>query len=329
MIMGENGKKRTWLKETLAVFFGLCVLAIIPLVSSEYITILLTRALILAIVAVSLNILIGNTGLGHIGHAAFFAVGAYTAAILEVRYHWNFLTILLFSGVMPALFAAAAGLLLLRAAGLVFLMISLAIAMCIWGLIYRWVSLTGGDNGITGIPRPHLGIPLDLAGTTNFYYFVMFFFILALILMVMLIRSPFGKTLLGIRDSESRMKVLGYDVWLHKYLVLIITSAFAGIAGNLYVYFNTFIGPNVADLGSCMDFVLMMVIGGIGTIVGPILGSVIIVLLKELVSVYTERWLLFLGIAYVITATYAPEGIVGLWRDFIRRWTMKLSVPKQ
>jgi branched-chain amino acid transport system permease protein len=221
--------------------------------------------------------------------------------------------------------SAVAALLLLRATGNFFLIISLAIAMCIWGLIYRWVSITGGDNGIRGIPRPDLGSSWDLANTNHFYYFILLFFAICLVLMILVIKSPYGKTLMGIRDNENRMRVLGYNVWLHKYLALIIASAFAGLAGNLYAYYNTFIAPNMADLGSCMDFVLMVIIGGPGTLPGALIGSLIIVFLKELVSVYTARWVIFLGIAYILTGLYAPEGITGLWHSYSRR---KSASPK-
>ncbi len=299
---------------------------LLPAVASEYITILATRALIFSIVALSLNILIGYTGLGHIGHAAFFAIGGYTTAILATRLHAPFSLTLPAAIALTVAASAVAALLLLRATGLFFLMISLAIAMCVWGLIYRWVSITGGDNGIREIPRPDLGITWKLASTNDFYYFILLFFAICLVLMVLVIKSPYGKTLMGIRDDENRMRVLGYNVWLHKYLSIIIASAFAGLAGNLYAYYNTFIAPNIADLGSCMDFVLMVIIGGPGTLPGAIIGSLIIVFLKELVSVYTARWVIFLGIAYIITGLYAPEGITGLWRSYSQKKSVR-SMP--
>ncbi len=295
------------------------ILISIPWIVPEYFTILLTRALILAIVALSLNILIGYTGVGHLGHAGFFAIGGYAAAIMAIRFKSHFFITLFASVGLAAGAAAVAAFLLLKASGLYLLIISLAIAMCIWGVAYRWVSMTGGDNGISGIPRPNLGFFGNLAETNNFYYFVLFFFVICLILMILIISSPYGKTLMGIRYSENRMRVLGYNVWLHKYLALIITSAFAGLGGNLYAYYNTFISPSIGDLGSCMDFVLMVIIGGPGTIAGPCLGAVIIVTLKELVSVYTTRWLLFLGTAYILTALYAPEGLLGLWQKYHKK----------
>jgi branched-chain amino acid transport system permease protein len=317
MIMPAKAKNGKWFWLSWVVVIAIALL--LPAVASEYITILVTRALIFAIVAFSLNILIGYTGLGHIGHAAFFAIGGYTTAILATRLHVPFSLTLPAAIGLAVVASALAAFLLLRAAGLFFLIISLAIAMCIWGLIYRWVSITGGDNGIRGIPRPDLGIPWDLAGTNGFYYFILLVFAICLVLMVLIIQSPYGKTLMGIRDDENRMRVLGYNVWLHKYLAIILASAFAGLAGNLYAYYNMFIAPNIADLGSCMDFVLMVIIGGPGTLPGALIGSIIIVFLKEFVSVYTDRWVIFLGIAYIVTGLYAPEGITGLWRSYFQK----------
>jgi branched-chain amino acid transport system permease protein len=191
--------------------------------------------------------------------------------------------------------------------------------MGVWGLAYRLVSITGGDSGITGIPAPDLGLPWDMSHPVPFYYFILFFFIVCFVLFYLLIHSPFGKTLVGIRDNEARMKVLGYNVWLHKYLALIIAGGFAGLAGNLYAYFNSFVSPSDVNLDRCMEVVLMVTIGGSGTLVGAGLGAIIIVFLKNLVSVYTGRWLMILSVVYVITALYAPEGIMGLFKRFEKR----------
>ena len=314
--MKQEARRRNW--SLIALGAVAAIIVIFPWISPEYFTILLTRALILSIVALGLNILIGFTGIGHLGYAGFFALGAYTTGIMATRLEADFgLTFFSSIGIAAAATAIVA-ILLLRASGLYLLIISLAIAMCIWGLAYRWVSLTGGDNGITGIVRPHFEILGDMAVTSNFYYFILFFFVICLILTISIIKSPFGKTLIGIKESEDRMKVLGYNVWLHRFLALMISSVFAGLGGNLYAYYNTFVGTSFADLGTCMDFVLMVIIGGPGTIVGPFLGAIIIVLLKEVVSVYTTRWLLILGITYMLTALYAPEGVVGIWQRYFK-----------
>jgi branched-chain amino acid transport system permease protein len=290
------------------------ILVILPPIIPSYVVMLMTQSLVYSIVAMSLDLLIGYSALRSLGHGAFFAIGAYTTGILVIRLHVGFFTSLLASIGMGAGSSALVALLTLRAAGIYFLLITLAIAMCVWGLIYRWVSLTGGDNGIMDIPRPDIGIGLNFLDPMYFYYFVLLFFAICLILIYLLVRSPFGRTLVGIRDSESRMKVLGYNVWLHKYMVLIIAGAFAGVGGNLYAYYNRFVGPNDGDLVQCMEFVLMVSIGGQGTLIGPNIGAFVITLLKNMVSVYTKRWLMILAFIYILSAKYAPEGFMGLLR---------------
>ena len=295
------------------------VLFVLPPVLPAYIVILLTQSLIFCIVAMSLDLLVGYTNLGSLGHAAYFAIGAYTTAILVTRYHVGFAGCLLSSIGVAAAGAALLGLLALKAAGVYFLLITLAIAMTLWGLIYRWTSMTGGENGIVGIPRPDLGLSLNLINPVYFYFFILFCFIICSIFIFLLVRSPFGRTLMGIRDSESRMKVLGFNVWLHKYLAYIIAGAFAGVGGNLYAYYNSFVSPNNASLSQCLEIVLMVSMGGPGTMIGANLGSFIITFLKNLVSVYTKRWMMILAVVYVMSALYAPEGILGLLKQFQRQ----------
>jgi branched-chain amino acid transport system permease protein len=295
-----------------ASVLALVLLAVLPARLPGYVVILLTEALIFAIVAGSLDLLIGYTGLASLGHSAFFAVGAYATAILVTRHQTAFGWTLVASVALAAVASGLIALLALRATGLYFLMITLSVAMCAWGLAYRWVSLTGGDTGVTGVPRPHLG--LMSAPALDFYYTVFALFVGCLVLYLLLIGSPFGKTLVGIRDSESRMRVLGYDVWLHKYVALVVAGGFAGLAGSLYAYYNGFVGPAVVDLGHSMEFVLMVIVGGPGTLVGPLMGAFIITFLGKMVSVYTERWVMVMAAVYLVTALWAPRGILGLLR---------------
>ncbi len=301
---------------------AILVFVVLPPVLPTYVVILLTQSFVYCIVAMSLDVLIGYTNLGALGHGAFFAIGAYTTAILVTKYHVGF-AVSLFSAIgVAAGSSAILAFLFLRAAGIYFLLITLAVAMCIWGLIYRWVSLTGGDNGIMDIPRPKLGLPWNLLDPVYFYYFVLVFFIICFVLLYLLVRSPFGRTLVGIRDSETRMKVLGYNTWLHKYLALIIAGAFAGLGGNLYAYYNRFVGPNDADLAQCMEFILMVSIGGQGTLVGSNIGAFLITFLRNMVSVYTKRWMMILALIYILNAKYNPAGIMGLLRRFKKRGSM-------
>jgi branched-chain amino acid transport system permease protein len=296
----------------MAMGIALLALLILPPLFPPYVTVLLTQGLIYALAAMSLDILIGYTGLAALGHAAFFAIGAYTAAILISRLQVGFGATVMASVGMAAVAAAALGPLSLRATRIYFLMITLSIAMCLWGLIYRWASFTGGDNGISGIPRPEFGLPWSMSEDRFFYYFILAVFIVFAMLVTRLIRSPFGKTLVGIRDSESRMRVLGFNTWFHKYLAYIIAGALAGFAGNLYAYYNSFVNADIANLPGCMKLVLMVSLGGKGTLLGPAIGAVIITFLENMVSVYTDRWLMVLGVVYVVTARAIPGGIMAL-----------------
>jgi branched-chain amino acid transport system permease protein len=203
------------------------------------------------------------------------------------------------------------GLLAIRAAGTYFLMITLALGMVVWGLAFRWVSLTKGDNGISGVPRPELGLPWSLSGPLPFFYFVLLAALLAWALLGLLVSSPFGLGLEGIRDSESRMRALGYNVWLHKYLAFVISGALAGFAGVLWAYYNGFVSPVDVQLVTSVETLLMVALGGPGTLVGPAVGAALIVFLKNFVSVYTKRWLLILGAVYIGAILFAPRGLVG------------------
>jgi branched-chain amino acid transport system permease protein len=288
--------------------------AVAPLLPSYPLT-LLTQALVSAIFAMSLDLLLGYTGLPSMGHAAYFGVAAYTVAILAVEAKVGF-----FACVLAALFAAGVaaalfGLLAIRATGTYFLMITLALGMVMWGLAFRWVSMTKGDNGISGVPRPALALPWDLSAPLPFFYFTLAGTALAWLGLGLLVRSPFGMSLKGIRESESRMRSLGYNVWLHKYLAFILSGVFAGFAGTLWAYYNGFVSPVDVQLVTSVEALLMVALGGSGTLVGPAIGAALIVFLKNFVSVYTKRWLLILGAVYIGVILFAPRGIVGALRS--------------
>jgi branched-chain amino acid transport system permease protein len=295
------------------IIFLLSLIAPPPFVSSFLLT-LLTQALIYAILAMSLDIILGYTGLASLGHAAYFGLGAYSVGILATRYGAGFAVALPAGVLVAVLVAAIFGLVALRATGVYFLMITLALGMVVWGLAHRWVTMTQGDNGISAIPRPDLGLPWSLSLSIPFYYFTLAGFLIAFSILRMIVRSPFGQTLVGIRESESRMRTLGYHVWLHKYIGFVIAGGFGGFAGVLWAYYNGFVSPVDLQLATSVEVLLMVALGGRATLIGPALGAGIIVLLKNLVSVYTHRWLLILGAVYILTIVYAPEGILGAIR---------------
>src|SRR5262249_19716590 len=273
-----------------AVIVFLLLLISPPFLSSFLLT-LLTQALIYAILAMSLDIILGYTGLASLGHAAYFGLGAYSVGILSTRYGAGFWVTLPTGVLLAVAVAAIFGLVALRSPGVYFLMITLALGMVVWGLAHRWVTMTQGDNGISAIPRPDLGLPLSLAHSIPFYYFALAGFLITFWILWVIVRSPFGQTLVGIRESESRMRTLGYHVWLHKYIGFIIAGGFGGFAGVLWAYYNGFVSPVDLQLATSVEVLLMVALGGRGTLLGPALGAGIIVFLKNLVSVYTHRWL--------------------------------------
>ena len=274
---------------------------------------LITQALIFGILAMSLDLLLGYTGLPSLGQAAYFGVAAYAVALLATERQVGLVGCAAAGIGLAAVTAAVFGLVAIRARGTYFLMITLALGMVMWGLAFRWVSLTKGDNGVSGVPRPELGA-LSLSAALPFFYFTLAAAAASWALLGLLVTSPFGLGLKGIRGSESRMAALGYNVWLHKYLAFVIAGVFAGLAGVLWAYYNGFVGPTDVQLVTSVEALLMTALGGPGTLIGPVLGAGVIVFLKNFVSVYTKRWLLILGAVYIGVILFAPHGIVGTLR---------------
>lgn len=299
--------------------FGIILFLLIlgPLFLPEYIVTLLSQSLIFGILAMSLDILVGFTGLPSLGHAAFLGVGAYSVAIMSAEHGVGFWGCMAGAIVLSMVVAAVFGLIALRATAVYFLMITLALAMIVWGVAYRWYRLTKGDNGISGIARPALGLPWSLWSETYFFYFVLFFFVISYLLLYLLMRSPFGYTLVGVRDSESRMQAMGYNTWLHKYIAYIVAGIFGGVAGALWAYFNGFVSPPDIELGISIESLLMVLLGGAASLIGPFIGACIVVFMKQYLSIYVGRWLMILGATYIITVLYLPRGINGGLEDLL------------
>ena len=299
------------------------ILGLLPLFLRPYHTGLLTLILIFSIFAMSLDILQGYTGMPSLGHAAFLGTSAYVVGLLNVKvFHGCNFGIELTAGVVSAaVMASILGLIVLRSKDVYFLMILLASSMMLWGIAFKWRALTGGDDGLPGISRPVLNfIGLELGNATHFYYFVLLFFIVSVVLMYMVVHSPFGHTLLGIRESDVRMQSLGYNIWLHKYIAFIVAAIFAGIAGILMAYYNGFVSPSEFHLVTSAEALIIVILGGAGTLFGPAIGACIIILIKTYVSGYTEHWMIVLGIVYMAAVMFAPEGVYVLFKQFLRRW---------
>jgi branched-chain amino acid transport system permease protein len=298
----------------LIVALSLVVVAYIVPHTTSFVVLLTTRAMCFAILAMSVDLLLGFTGLSSMGQAAYFGVGAYLTAILAAKYHvglgWDFWLVVILGMLIGAALAALFGLFAMRASGVYFLMITLALGQCVWGLAYRWNSLTGGDNGINVTSRPDFG--LDLSNENTFFYLVFAFFAVSLIVLYVLVRSPFGRSLEGIRERELRMQILGYNTWLHKYIAFVIAGAFGGLAGVLWAHTNGLISPETVVLTTSVDSLLMVVLGGAGTLIGGAIGSAIVFALREYLSTLVPWWQYVLGGVYVLTILYLPMGLMGL-----------------
>ncbi|MGH8612963.1 MAG: branched-chain amino acid ABC transporter permease [Gammaproteobacteria bacterium] len=296
----------------------LVAVGLLPLILSSYQLGLVTKMLIFAIFATSLNLKLGYTGLPSFGHAAYFGVSAYTVGLLALG-GFSSVLLQLGAGLLAAVATAALfGLVALRAQRAYFFLITLAFSQVLWGLAFGWRSLTGGDDGLPGVPRPRLG-GWSLGDHIPLYYFVVVVYLITTAFAALIVRSHFGRSLLGIRENELRMQVLGYNVWLHKYIVFIIAGALAGISGVLYVYYNGYVGPAYLSVVMSAMCLIMVVLGGAGTFFGPTVGSVIIVLLENVVSAYTQRWLFVLGAVYVAVTLFAPNGVLGARAGGARR----------
>lgn len=304
---------------------GIILIALVPFASS-YIAYVMTKILIYAVFAMSLNLLYGYTGLLCLGHAAFFGVGGYTAGILITRYGFqSFWFVTPASMFMVLLVAACFGIIALQTKGLFFLFITLALGQLSENVATKWRGMTGGSNGLVGIPLPILGLHGSTMSRTSFCILVIAVFVLCLFLMDRLTRSPFGVAMKGMRDDEGRMAHLGYHTWLHKYLVFIIGGVFAGMAGVLFGHLNGIIVPAHLGVTTSAMALLMVIMGGTSTVFGPALGAAAVTSLELLSSIYTpERWPLILGSGFIVVVLFFRGGIaphfVNLWNRLKRHY---------
>ena len=288
--------------------------ALLPVFAGDFYINLGSQILIAAVFALSFNLLVGYAGLTSLGQAAFLGLAAYLSAWLTTRAGLGHGSAALLSILGTILVAAGFGLIALRASGLGFLMITLALSQVLWGLAYRWVSVTNGDNGMTRLSRPQpLGISIDSAA--SFYWFALIVTLVSFILIAIFVRSAFGDSVTGTRDQSRRMSALGYNVWIIRWITFIYAGFWGGIAGLLYVYYNKYIHPTSLSITTSAEGILGVIAGGSGTLVGPIIGAALVTFLKNYVSSYLERWNMLLGFVFLIIVVVMPDGIVpGLHR---------------
>jgi branched-chain amino acid transport system permease protein len=291
-----------WLGGALVI----AALVSLPLWLKSYHLGLATQILIFSILAMSIDVLAGFAGRTPLCHGAIFGTATYFV-IYSVNTWGLPLPAALAVGVAAATAVAAIfAVLAVRVSGVYFLLLTLALGLVIWGICLRWSQVTGGENGLRGDLRTGV-----LADPVKFYALVVVVSLSAFAAMRRFVNSPFGLTLRGIRDSESRMASMGYNTTLHVFLAFTISGFFAGVAGAIYAVFNNYVSPSAVALAQSVQGLLMAIVGGIGTLIGSFVGSAVIILLEQFVSAYTERWQMVLGIVFIMIMLFAPEGIVG------------------
>jgi len=328
-ILGRITELRSWViqRQQMALMvlaiLGLGIALVYPHVSSLYFLSLAIEVLIFAIFAMSLDLLLGYTGLPSFGHAAFFGLGAYLVAYVSSRSDLalnltnNLLVIIPVVIIGTALVALAIGFFALRTTGIYFLMITLAFAQMLFSIAIRWSGVTGGSDGLAGIARPAIGLgamAYTFNSRTSFYYLVLALFLISWWLLRRIVNSPFGWTLRGIRENEQRMRALGYNTFRFKMAAFVIAGIFGGIAGMLLVQFFRHAAPDNLYWTMSGQVMIMLIVGGTGTLSGPIVGAAVIRLLPNFASSYTERWETLLGLVFIMFVLFAPKGIIGLLR---------------
>ena len=299
-------------------FLLLVVLGIFPFLAGEYYVNLASQIFIFAVFAASINLLLGYGGLPTLGHASYLGVAAYASALLGLKLGLGPALAAPLALLGTTLLAAAFGLIALRAAGLGFLMLTLALSQVLWGTAYRWVGMTDGDNGLRGLSRPApFGISLDDANA--FYFFTLLITVLAIWMMARFVGSPFGAALRGTRDQPRRMAALGHNVWMIRWISFVYAGFWGAVSGLLFVYYNKYIHPASLAITSSAEGLLGVIAGGSATLAGPIVGAAIVIFLKNYVSAYIERWNMLLGFVFVVIVVFMPEGVVpGAKRIFLR-----------
>jgi branched-chain amino acid transport system permease protein len=300
------------------VFAWLAIIAVallvLPLVLPSYQVSIATQILIFSVLAMSIDVLAGFAGRTPLGHGAIFGISTYVVIYWTAQLGGSVWVGMVLGVVAATLLATVFALLAIRTSGVYFLLLTLALGMIVWGVCLRWTSVTGGENGLRGVGRPAI-----LAGHVNFYYAVLLVVAVVAFALWRFVHSPFGLTLRGIRDSESRMRSLGYNVPLHVFVAFVASGFFAGIAGALYALFNDFVSPSTVQLSQSVAGLLMAITGGIGTLLGAFVGATAIILLENVVSVFTARWQAVLGLTFIVIMIFAPEGIVGRARILLAR----------
>lgn len=274
---------------------------------------LITEIVIWAQFAMAFNLLLGYVGLLSFGHAALFGAGAYTSGLMIIHLHVGALPALLGAALAGAAVAAVIGVFAIQRIGVYFVMLTLAFNEMMFFTAYEWRSLTGGDDGLIGVTRPDLGLPwlrVSMNTTLSYYFFVVTVFLLSFLLLKRVVQSPFGQVLRAIRENEARARSIGFSIKPYKLLAFVISGVFAGLAGGFYAIFIQMVPLNVVEWTTSGKAIIMTLLGGSGSMLGPIIGATVVTILSDVLSALWPRWLLLLGLLFVAVVFFAPGGLV-------------------
>ena len=321
MIEKALGKRKSWIDGEIFILAGLLLL--LPFLL-PYKT-LPAEIVIYALGAVSFNLLLGYTGLLSFGQAIFFGSGAYLTGLLLIHFGLHPMLTLALSGIFGALLAALIGFLSIQQVGIYFVMLTLAFNQLAFFMAYQWKGITGGDDGLLNVPRPDVslfpGFELPVQGNFQFFLFVWVIFLLSFIVIRRIIHSPFGRVLMAIRENPDRTRALGYNVIHYKVMAFTLSGFFTGVAGGLYALFIKMVPVNAIELVTSTDFIIMSLVGGTGSLFGPIIGAIVVKIASEILSVLWARWLFILGVIFVVFVLFMRGGIWGILSDSWNKFT--------
>ncbi|SFF78727.1 amino acid/amide ABC transporter membrane protein 2, HAAT family [Halobacillus alkaliphilus] len=324
--MGAYLKKRGWM-------IGFILLAVVfPFLSqNDYFLHVLTLAFIWMIAVYGLNLLAGYTGYLSLAHAGFFAIGAYALGLLTVKAGLNYWIALVLACVITSAIGFVVGLVALRTREHFFAIYTLCVGYIIYLVIDKWDSLTGGVRGLIGIPAPTAIGPISFETPLSQYYLILFFLLATILIMYRIIHSLTGRTFIAIRNSEDLAQTIGISTMKNKLLVFVLSTFFAGLAGALYASFIRFIGPDIGYITIIFDFLTYLLVGGLGTLAGPIVGTFLIVSVSQSLQFLQDYRMLIFGPLLTILIIFYPRGIAGAYLDFRmkRQARKKKSVPSK
>jgi branched-chain amino acid transport system permease protein len=296
------------LKSTIALMLVLAALLLLPRFVSRFYIYLAALVFATGLLATSLNLVLGFGGMYQFHHAVFYGFGAYVLALFATKSPLPLWVGFAAAPVCSALLGLVMGLITVRLSKLYFGMLQISLGSLVWAMAYRWYSFTGGDDGIHGIP-----VPAMVGSSTGAYYFALILSAVCLFLMFLIVNSPFGRVFQGIRDNPQRCAAIGVDVQRHQLVGQVIAAFFAGVAGTLFVVVEGSVFPDLMFWTLSLELVIMCLLGGWFTFLGPCLGAAIIVCMRSFVGIYTEYWTLILGVFLMLIIFFLPEGVLGLF----------------